>query len=160
VLEVERIDLMATLPAIGYADEHETEISYKCPDCCTDNEVTNRIPWGMQCELFAEAKRKRESPANKHQKPSQEKEPQIVELFKMLGIDSNTSMEHSYLAVIACLDQAETLANSAMRGAISAESALKIGELKQHFIEEFAKANERMTLAGMREKAETAQSVG
>ncbi len=78
----------------------------------------------------------------------------------MLGIDSNTSMEHSYLAVIACLDQAETLANSAMRGAISAESALKIGELKQHFIEEFAKANERMTLAGMREKAETAQSVG
>lgn len=63
------------------------------------------------------------------------------------------SMEATYLAMIAFLDQAETLANT-NREYVSAETALMIGEAKQRVIADFAAANQQHTLDGMRVRAE------
>lgn len=72
-------------------------------------------------------------------------------------LSGSSSMEATYLKIIALIDEAETLANKGVGNEfVSAETALQLGEAKQRFIQDFADTNRERTLEGMRGKARRA----
>jgi len=67
------------------------------------------------------------------------------------------SMETRYLSMITLLDQAETLSGSAVKDDnMSPDLSVQIAEAKQAVIDDFARANDELTLASIRKRANEA----
>lgn len=59
VLEVEEKDLHVANTAVAYAGESwEPRLYFDCAVCHSDNDVTGKVPSGIQSKLFEEAREK------------------------------------------------------------------------------------------------------